>query len=184
MYKISKLQGYIGEHRENNFRKKDLSSSDGRVSLQCRRPGFDPWVRKIPWRREWQPTPVFLPGEFHGKRSLVGYSPWGHKELDTTDWLWLTISPHPSPPQKKTVAITLGSLSHSGLDLSFQEKPAAMLWEGPRRRPMWVNLKLDLLRLPHAKRQRRTRSFFSTALTEIIAGPADTLTAASQETLS
>ena len=84
MYKINKLQGHIGEHREHSFRKKDPSSSDGRVSLQCRRPGFDPWVRKIPWRRI-QPTPVFLPGEFHGKRSLAGYSPWGHKELDTTD---------------------------------------------------------------------------------------------------
>ena len=41
--------------------------------------GFDPWVGKIPWRREWQPTPVFWPGEFHGQRSLVGYSPWGHR---------------------------------------------------------------------------------------------------------
>ena len=40
-----------------------------RICLQCRRPEFDPWVRKIPWRREWQPTPVFLPGEFHGQRS-------------------------------------------------------------------------------------------------------------------
>ena len=47
--------------------------------------GFDPWVRKIPWRREWQPTPVFLSGKFHGQRSLVGYSPWGYKELDTTE---------------------------------------------------------------------------------------------------
>ena len=46
--------------------------------------GLDPWVRKIPWRREWQPTPVFLPGEFHGQKSLEGYSPWGHKELDMT----------------------------------------------------------------------------------------------------
>ena len=45
---------------------------------------FNPWVGKIPWRRERQPTPVFLPGEFHGQRSLVGYSPWGHKESDTT----------------------------------------------------------------------------------------------------
>ena len=42
-----------------------------------RRLGFNPWVRKIPWRREWLPTPVFLPGEFHGQRTLVGYSPWG-----------------------------------------------------------------------------------------------------------
>ena len=86
---------------------------------ECRRPQFDPWVRKIPWRgigyplqfywaslvaqkvknlpmvqetwvlslgwedpleKEWLPTPVFLPGEFHGWRSLAGYSPWGHKE--------------------------------------------------------------------------------------------------------
>ena len=48
------------------------------------------WVGKIPWRREWQPTPVFLPGEFHGKRSLVGYSPWSHKESDTTELLTLS----------------------------------------------------------------------------------------------
>ena len=46
---------------------------------------FDPWVRKIPWRRKWQATPVFLPGESHGQRSLAGYSPWGHKELDMTE---------------------------------------------------------------------------------------------------
>ena len=46
-------------------------SSDG-ICLQCRRPGFNPWVVKIPWRRKWKPTPVFLPGEFHGQRSLVG----------------------------------------------------------------------------------------------------------------
>ena len=46
-------------------------------------PEFNPWVRKIPWRKEWQPTPVFLPGESHGQRSLVGYSPWGRKETNT-----------------------------------------------------------------------------------------------------
>ena len=51
----------------------------------CRRPGFNPWVGKIPWRRDWQPTPVFLPGEFHGQRSLVGYSLGGCKESDTTE---------------------------------------------------------------------------------------------------
>ena len=50
-------------------------------------PGFDPWVGKIPWRRKWQPTPVLLPGKSRGWRSLVGYSPWGRKELDTTEWL-------------------------------------------------------------------------------------------------
>ena len=48
-------------------------------------PGFDPWVGTLPWRREWQPTPVFLPGEFHGQRSVVGYCPWGHKESDMTE---------------------------------------------------------------------------------------------------
>ena len=48
--------------------------------------GFDPWVRKIPCRRKWQPTPVFLVGESHGQRSLVGYSPEGCKESDTTEW--------------------------------------------------------------------------------------------------
>ena len=46
-----------------------------------------PWVGKIPWRRKWQPTPVCLPGESHGWRTLMGYSPWGHKELDTTEGL-------------------------------------------------------------------------------------------------
>ena len=49
--------------------------------------GSDPWVRKIHWRREWQPTPVFLPGESHGQGSLVGYSPWGCKELNTVEQL-------------------------------------------------------------------------------------------------
>ena len=55
-----------------------------RVCPQRGRPRFDPWVGKIPWRRKWQSTPVFLPVEFHGQRSLVGYSPWGHKEPDMT----------------------------------------------------------------------------------------------------
>ena len=57
---------------------------------QCRRHrkcGFDLWVRKIPWRRKWQPSPVFLPGKSLRQRSLAGYSPWGHKESDTTERL-------------------------------------------------------------------------------------------------
>ena len=49
--------------------------------LQCRRPGLHPWVRKIPWRREWPPTPVFLSGKCPGQRSLACYSPWGHKRV-------------------------------------------------------------------------------------------------------
>ena len=47
--------------------------------------GFDPWIRKIPWWRAWQPTPVFLPGESHGQKSLVGYGPQGCKESDVTE---------------------------------------------------------------------------------------------------
>ena len=58
-----------------------------KICLQCGRPKFDSWVGKIPWRRKWQPTPVFLPGEFHGQRSLESYTPWGRKESDTTKQL-------------------------------------------------------------------------------------------------
>ena len=65
------------------------NSSNNITSLHCGRPGLDPWVGKIPWRKEWQPTPVFLPREFHEQRSSAGYSPWGCKELDTTQQLTL-----------------------------------------------------------------------------------------------
>ena len=57
------------------------------ICLQCRRPGFSPQVGKVPWSRDWLHTPVFLPGEFHGQRSMAGYSPWGRKELDMTEQL-------------------------------------------------------------------------------------------------
>ena len=57
-----------------------------KICLQCRRPEFDPWVGKIPWRRERLPTPVFWPGEFHGL-----YSTWGRKEPDTTGQLSLSL---------------------------------------------------------------------------------------------
>ena len=53
---------------------------------------LDPWVRKIPWRKKWQPAPVLLPGKFHEQWSLVGYSPWGHKESDTIEQLHFTSS--------------------------------------------------------------------------------------------
>ena len=49
------------------------------------RPRFDPQIGKIPWRRKWKPIPVFLPEKFHRRRILEGYSPWGHKESDTTN---------------------------------------------------------------------------------------------------
>ena len=60
---------------------------------ECGRPGFNPWVGKIPWRRERQPTPVSLPGESHGQRSLVGCSPWGLKESGMTGKLTHTYIP-------------------------------------------------------------------------------------------
>ena len=63
--------------------------SDKEPVCQCRKQGFNLWVWKIPQRRKQQLSTVFLPGKFHGQRSLVGYSPWGCKELDTTEHLHL-----------------------------------------------------------------------------------------------
>ena len=63
----------------------------GKESIcQCRsrkKHGFDSWVQNIFWSRKWQPTPVFLPGKFHGQRRLVGHNPWDCKELDITEQL-------------------------------------------------------------------------------------------------
>ena len=63
----------------------DVGFPSGSICLQSRRCKFDHWIRKMPWRRAQQPTPVFLPGKSHGQRSLAGYSLWGHKELDMTE---------------------------------------------------------------------------------------------------
>ena len=102
-----------------------LGGSDGKESAcQCRRHRFDPWVRKIPWRREWQPTPVFLPGEFHGKRSLAGYSPWGHKSWTRlSDFHFLTrifTQPMPNP-------ITVHERNFLLILLSLQPPPSLSL---------------------------------------------------------
>ena len=68
-----------------------------RILLQCRRPGFNPWVGKIPWRRAWQPAAVLLPGESHGQRSLMGCSPWGcrvgHGWATALNWSSITSDP-------------------------------------------------------------------------------------------
>ena len=74
-------------------------------ACQRKRCKFNPWIRKIPWRRKWQSTPVFLLGKCHGQRSLARYSPWGHTESDTTEQL----STH----------------THQGLNLSFMHSIAA-----------------------------------------------------------
>ena len=60
-------------------------------ACQCKKHRVSPCVRKIPCRRKWHPTPVSLPGKFHGQRSLAGYSPWGRKESDTTERLHLIL---------------------------------------------------------------------------------------------
>ena len=67
------------------------ASTSGEPTCQCRvrkTCGFHPWVGKTAWRRAWQPTPVFLPGESQGQRSVAGYSPWGCKESDMTEVTW------------------------------------------------------------------------------------------------
>ena len=75
-----------------------------RICLQCRRPGFHPWVRKIPWEWEWPPTPVFLPGKSHGQRSLAVCSPWSSKDWATntlTCWTKVLCMPHPKATEIK-----------------------------------------------------------------------------------
>ena len=75
-------------------------------TCQCRRHrrcSFDPWVRKIPWRRKWQPTPVLLPGKSHEQRSLEGYSPWDHKRAGHN----LATKPPPPPPSTHTATFRL-----------------------------------------------------------------------------
>ena len=89
-----------------------LSSKES--ACQCRRHRrcrFNPWVRKIPWRRKWQLTPVFLPGKFHRQRTLAGYSPWGLKVLDMTEYHYVEseiykryqVVEHRSPELRKNI---------------------------------------------------------------------------------
>ena len=80
---------------KNNQRGFPQGSRSKEPACKCRRHErheFDPWVRKIPWRRKWQSTPVCLPGESHGQKSLAGYGPWGQKELDMTEQACATLS--------------------------------------------------------------------------------------------
>ena len=81
---MTQYKGFPGGARGKKKKKKKKKKN----TCQCRRHkrhGFSLWVWKIPWRKAWQPTPIFLPGESLGQGSLVGYSSWGHKELDTTE---------------------------------------------------------------------------------------------------
>ena len=85
-------------------------------ACQCRRHfsnGFNPWVRKIPLRRKWQPILAFSPGQSHGQRSLVGYSPWSHKESDTTERARVHTHTHTHAPTGEAASCTLTSLRES-----------------------------------------------------------------------
>ena len=75
------------ESLEDTFQNESLCKFKDAITSHsfCRRPRFDSWVGKIPWRKKWQPTPVFFPGESHEQRSLMGYSPRGCKDLDMTE---------------------------------------------------------------------------------------------------
>ena len=73
------------EHSESWRWRFPCGSAGKESACQCRRPLFDPWVGKIPWRSKWQASTVFLPGESHGQRSLADYSPWGHKRSQTVN---------------------------------------------------------------------------------------------------
>ena len=89
-YQINKKQGLcvpqLVDHHKNKGFPGGASGKESTCQISRRkRSRFSPWVGKILWRRKWQPAPVFLSGEFHGQRSLVGYSPWGHKESDLTE---------------------------------------------------------------------------------------------------
>ena len=84
VYGVTKSQTRLSDFHFMGF---PGGASGKEPACQCRRYKrcrFDPWVGKIPWKRKWQPTLVFLPGESHGLRSLAGYSPQGRKESDTT----------------------------------------------------------------------------------------------------
>ena len=82
-----------------------------RIHLQCRRPRF-PGSGRSPWRGEWQPTPVFLPGEFHGQRSLADYSPWGCKESDTTEQLIHRHTEQKPAQYRKAIILQLKTRKH------------------------------------------------------------------------
>ena len=84
----------------------------------------------IPWRREWQPTPVFLPGESQGQRRLVGYSPWGHKESDTTEQL--STAQQRAYPQKRRIKRGTEKLRCLSYENQCQSRPLLRTAFGPR----------------------------------------------------
>ena len=105
---------------------------------------FHPRVGKIPWRRKWQPTPVFLPGEIHGQRSLAGYSPWDHKESDTTERLTHT-------PTPVVIRINFGiiSVQFSSVQLLSRVRLFATPWIAARQASLSITNSRSSLRLTY-----------------------------------
>ena len=104
--------------------------------------GFNSWVRKIPWRRKWQPTPVFLPGKFHGQKSLEGYSPWSCKVSDMTERLgthqplWLQPCPGTGPEHPGVTFLRVKAHSCSRQHLSsLALKLPPLPWVPSTKRP-------------------------------------------------
>ena len=100
-----------------------------RIRCQCRRCKrcrFDPWVGKMPWRRKWHPTPIFLPGTSHAQRSLVGYSPRGCKESDATERL-------STQPHKNMWLLLLSHFSRVWFCATHRLQPTRLLcpWDSP-----------------------------------------------------
>ena len=106
-------------------------------TCQCRRCGFDPWVRKILWGRKWQPTPVFLPGKSHGQRSLVGYSPRGHKDSDTAKYAHMHSYPYVTTG--KTIALTIQTFVSKVMSLPFNTLSRLVIAFLPRSKRLLIS---------------------------------------------
>ena len=115
---IQGLKVHGNRHKLQSQRGLPGGTSGKERTCQCRRLKgclFNPWVGKIPWNRKWQPPPVFLPGKFHGQRSLIGYGPWACKESGMTEYTQHTQNHNLSFPSK---SIFCNSPSPSSLPLS------------------------------------------------------------------
>ena len=95
------------------------------TDCQCRRPGFDPWVGKIPWKRAWQPTAMFLSGETHGQGSLVGYSAWDRRVGH--DWVTFT---HIDPHSTHSLSFSSLTLTHTGTPQTQVSKDSTNMVSG------------------------------------------------------
>ena len=125
--------------------------------------GFDPWVGKISWRRTWQSTPVLLPGKSHGWRSLVGHSPWGHKELDRTErlnwtelqWCFLKRTP------LSYVGTSLVAQTVKRLSTMRETRVRALGWEDPLKKEMAIHSSTIAWKIPWTEEPGRLKSMGS-----------------------